>query len=106
MNAINKIREKLENSKGETLVEVLVATLIAAIAMLGLATMINASKNIMDTSAKAIDDFYSHVNKVEREDASVKSPEKGTITITGEFGTINIDVNMYISEDVASYQLE
>ena len=101
MNAI-KVKKKLLNKKGETLVEVLVSTLLVALSMLGLSTMINVSRNIMETSDKAIKNMYENMNAIEQK----KDSEKVSISISSDFGTVSIPVTVYVADDMASYELE
>lgn len=101
MNAI-KVKKKLLNKKGETLVEVLVSTLLVALSMLGLSTMINVSRNIMETSDKAIKNMYENMNDIEQQ----KKSEKVSISISSDFGTVSIPVTVYVADDMASYELE
>lgn len=109
MNAI-KVKKKLLNKKGETLVEVLVSTLLVALSMLGLSTMINVSRNIMETSDKAIKNMYENMNAIEQKkdsyDEDVTKPEKVSISISSDFGTVSIPVTVYVADDMASYELE
>lgn len=110
MNAI-KVKKKLLNKKGETLVEVLVSTLLVALSMLGLSTMINVSRNIMETSDKAIKNMYENMNAIEQK--KEKKSEKVSISISSDFGTVSIPVTVYVADDtvyvaddMASYELE
>lgn len=102
LNAI-KVKKKLLNKKGETLVEVLVSTLLVALSMLGLSTMINVSRNIMETSDKAIKNMYENMNAIEQQK---KKSEKVSISISSDFGTVSIPVTVYVADDMASYELE
>ena len=102
MNAI-KVKKKLLNKKGETLVEVLVSTLLVALSMLGLSTMINVSRNIMETSDKAIKNMYENMNVIQQQK---KKSEKVSISISSDFGTVSIPVTVYVADDMASYELE
>lgn len=105
MNAI-KVKKKLLNKKGETLVEVLVSTLLVALSMLGLSTMINVSRNIMETSDKAIKNMYENMNDIEQQKDDIKKSEKVSISISSDFGTVSIPVTVYVADDMASYELE
>ena len=105
MNAI-KVKKKLLNKKGETLVEVLVSTLLVALSMLGLSTMINVSRNIMETSDKAIKNMYENMNDIEQQKDDIKKSEKVSVSISSDFGTVSIPVTVYVADDMASYELE
>lgn len=101
LNAI-KVKKKLLNKKGETLVEVLVSTLLVALSMLGLSTMINVSRNIMETSDKAIKNMYENMNAIEQKKDDIKK----SVSISSDFGTVSIPVTVYVADDMASYELE
>lgn len=50
--------DKLKSTKGESISETLVATLIAALAMVMFASMVIASKNIIKDSNSAMEKYY------------------------------------------------
>lgn len=61
------MREKLKNSRGETLVEVLVSVLVCALSITLLAGAVTASANI-DLRAQAADtEYYTALSKAERQ---------------------------------------
>nr|WP_325217073.1 hypothetical protein [uncultured Oscillibacter sp.] len=61
------MREKLRNSRGETLVEVLVSVLVCALSITLLAGAVTASANI-DLRAQAADtEYYTALSKAERQ---------------------------------------
>ena len=61
------MREKLRNSRGETLVEVLVSALVCALSITLLAGAVTASANI-DLRAQAADtEYYTALSKAERQ---------------------------------------
>lgn len=94
---IHRIRRKIKDSSGETLAEVLVASLVAGIAMLGLATMIMASQKMMNTSGMDSSTYYEQVNRIE-----LRTAPKASAVVTikdNEYGDTHIHVDLYKSED-------
>lgn len=71
--------KKLTQDKGETISEVLVATLIAAISMLIFASMVIASKNIIKDSRETIRDYYKQNSLMEGNSTEVKKYTNGEI---------------------------
>lgn len=96
-SVIHLIRKKINNSGGETLIEVLVASLVAGVALLGLATMIMVSHKMMDTSGKNGDVYYEDINAIELRTAP-KSSAIVTI-IDNEHGNTQIHVDLYKTDD-------
>lgn len=69
----NIVLEKLKSSRGETITETLVATLIAAISMILFASMVIASKNVIKNSSSAVESHYEWTGKMGVKDSSVKT---------------------------------
>lgn len=78
---MNKINAKLKNTRGETLLEVLLASFLGGIALLILASMITASHRLIDKSSETIEKIYEDTNKIEKQTAPFKN---GTVTIKSE----------------------
>ena len=100
---MDRIRKKIENSKGETLAEALVASLLAGIALLALASMIMASHRMMDQSQKAVQQIYEDMNAIE---SRTISPQSGNVTITGQDTMqtkISVDIYKASNSGLASY---
>ena len=94
---IKKTRRKLTNAKGETLGEVLVASLLAGIALLSLSSMIMVSHRIIDRSSNVVKAFYEEINEIERQSLQAKN---GIVTIRSKDSTqVNIDVQVYKTEE-------
>lgn len=94
---MKRIRQKLKNSKGETLAEALVASLLAGMALLALASMIMVSHGMMDRSNKAVKAFYEEVNQIEKQ---LIHPKSGTVTIISSGKTqTQIDVKVYKTDE-------
>lgn len=89
--------KKLKESKGETLAEAMVASLLAGIALLILSTMIMVSHRMIDNSSNAVKEFYEGANKIESKSGQF---EQGTVTIIGSDHTkTGIDVKIYKAEE-------
>ena len=59
MSLKNRIRKKLKSEAGESIAEVLIALLIAALALTMLASVISSSANIINNSKKKLSDYYA-----------------------------------------------
>lgn len=79
-NVLRGIRAKLNNRRGETLAEVLVAILISSLGMIMLANAIGSASNIVKQGRAATDDQY--VN--EGELANLTGAKTVTVTVTRE----------------------
>lgn len=73
----NKIRKRLKSNAGETIAEVLIALLIAALALTMLASVISASTRIISQSKAKLADYYAANNQLSEE---VKIDDKITET--------------------------
>lgn len=72
------MREKLRNSRGETLVEVLASVLICALSITLLMGAVTASTNI-DLRAQSADaEYYAALSKAERQSKAPAAPAGGT----------------------------
>ena len=90
---MKRIRQKLKNSKGETLVEALVASLLAGIALLALSSMIMTSHRMIDKSNDTVKAFYEEINQIEKRSLN---PKNGIVTIRSSDNTqIQINVKVY-----------
>lgn len=92
---MNRISEKLKDVRGETLAEALLASLLAGIALLILASMIMASHRMIDKSSDTIEKFYDDINKIEKQEEPYK---EGTVVIKSENNPekeINIRVRIF-----------
>ncbi len=70
----------IKNKKGETIAETLMATLIAALAMVMFAGMVIASKNIIEESNQKIKDYYDGFSQLISK-TEVTTQSMGPITI-------------------------
>jgi len=70
----------IKNINGETIAETLVSTLIASLAMVMFASMIIASKNIIENSNKKIVEYYEGFSEISTK-TTADSQNMGPITI-------------------------
>ncbi|WP_066719376.1 hypothetical protein [Clostridium sp. Marseille-P299] len=75
---MNKISEKVKDVRGETLAEALLASLLAGIALLILASMIMVSHRMIDKSSETIEAFYGDINNIEKQEGPCN---EGTVVI-------------------------
>ena len=79
-------RRSLKNSRGESLVETLVAILVGALAMTLLASMIVTSTRLTQESSKTIDEYYASNNLVAAKSDDGKVTGEGTIVLNDKDG--------------------
>ena len=118
------MREKLRNSRGETLVEVLVSVLVCALSITLLAGAVTASANI-DLRAQAADtEYYTALSKAERQsrtpaggsseaDTDNSLPGETKVSVTsGGGGSVEIEPDatsklyFYGTERLLSYAID
>lgn len=114
---IKKLRSRLKGTGGESLAEVLVAMLVAALALTMLASVIGTASDMIRMSKTATEAYYDESNKLEQQTApedtqltirvteNVSSHPGVKLTVSGG----NISVNWYLNdklsgEDVISYK--
>jgi len=68
-----RLREKMRSTAGESLVEVLIALLIAAAAILMLGQSVSASVNMIRNSGRAMEDYYAAANILAERPADVEN---------------------------------
>lgn len=93
---MERIKQKLGDSKGETLAEVLVASLLAGIALLALSSMIMVSHQMIDRSDETVKAFYEEINQIEK--LSI-SPKGGIVTVSSDKRQAQIDVKVYKTDE-------
>ncbi len=74
------LKRKLKSKRGETLVEVLVAVLISALALWMFAGMISTSMRLTNESKNKLDDYYKANASLEQKESSDK---KTSISMDG-----------------------
>lgn len=95
----NMLKRKINNCTGESIAESLVSILIVAVASIMFAGMVTASRSIIDTSSKWMQNYYIAVSAIneqrENTDPEVKK------------GSVDIDIAGDKSfEDVMTYSYE
>ena len=74
-----RMKKKIKSNMGDSIAEVLIALLIAAVALVMLASMINASANMITRSATFMNNYYSTSNTLNTKTGATSSdaPTKG-----------------------------
>ena len=72
MSLKNKIRKKLKSEAGESIAEVLISLLIAALALTMLASVISSSASIITNSKKKLSDYYAANEELSAEKQAAK----------------------------------
>lgn len=94
---MKKIQETLKETKGETLVEVLVASLLSGMALMTLFFMIQVSHHLIDKGNRVVQTNYDNFNQIEKQEMK---PEVGTITIKdSDQMQVEIEVSVYKTKD-------
>lgn len=86
---MGKIKQKLKNKSGESISEVLVASLVVAMAFVMAANLISISYHAIQKTDDSLSTYYTERNAFE-EGSSETS--KGTIVVSGS-GTVDINQN-------------
>lgn len=101
---------KLRESRGETLVELLAAILIAALSAAMLFTCCMASVEMDKNGQKSDEAFYDALSAAEEQKNPLPQPAGGpvtvTVTVTENGKTDSIPVSLYGGEDMYSYKKE
>ena len=107
---MKRILKKLRGKAGESLVEVLCAVLIFALASVAMHAMVMAANNINAEAKKADASFQEQMLIVERAEGTVETgtASSGTIAMTfrdsdGDLHTFQIAVDVYQTEGLYSY---
>ena len=83
---VDKLKEKLNSQKGESIGETLVALLIAALALVMLAGAISASSNAITDTKEKIDEYYESEEILAGRTGTPSSSGNVTISVTGGAG--------------------
>ena len=94
---------KLKDSRGETLVELLAAILIAALSVALLFTCCMASVEMGRESQAADERYYVNLSAAEAR-TEVKVTEK--VKVEGNSESVEVDINLYGGDGMYSYQRE
>ena len=77
-----RLAARLRGTKGESLAEVLVALLIAALSLTMLASAIFSSSSIINNSKKAMDTYYSNNDELAKQSKS--DPDQTNLTLLND----------------------
>lgn len=117
------MREKLRNSRGETLVEVLASVLVCSLSILLLFGAVAASTNIDLRAQEADGEYYAALTKAERQSKTIPSgaaeadiynnlPGETTVSVVSASGSVEIKPNgtsqlhFYGTERLLSYAID
>lgn len=96
-----KIQNRLRSRRGESLTEVLVGLLIAALSITMMAGAITSSVNMIRSSSSRMQNYYEQNNRLEEQTTT----PNGTTTLTIKGATdddglnpVSVKVNLYIHE--------
>ncbi|MBO7675098.1 MAG: hypothetical protein J6S63_08830 [Atopobiaceae bacterium] len=107
MSILRRTLHKLLSGSGETMVETLVSILISSLALLMLATAIGSSINVILTSTRHIETFYSDQSALVAS-TNVSAGDKKTVSfgvpINKEEGK-SIDIQVYENDGDSSIVL-
>lgn len=99
------MREKLQNSRGETLVEVLASVLVCTLSIMLLLGAVTASANI-DLQAQSADaEFYDALSRAERQGPDDGFSAGGALKVTNKDGAFKdiTGLSFYGREQLLSY---
>lgn len=103
-----RVLQRLQSKAGESIAEVLVALLIAAVALMMLASMISSTVSIVNKSKIKMDDYYTNNTVLE-----LQTAPKETVSITigssdgavSETPTVELYENETFNKKVYAYQI-
>ena len=102
--------KKLKNQKGETIAEVLIASLVAVLGVILFATMVVTSYHIISESDRKMKEFYlseSEINAMTRKVGGSNASFELLPKYSGGFsvdGSISFPVTVYGSESIKAYK--
>lgn len=97
---MKKLLKKIKSKKGESFVEILVAVLVIAFAIMMVATMYTSAFQ-MNVSAKERDDaFFKAIQKVE----SMEEKTSGTVTLKDGDETVDLTVDAYVENEATAFR--
>lgn len=95
------MRKKLKSTRGESLVEALIACFMGGMALLTLSVMLQTSVKMVENSAEELSSTYKVINDIETRNTeagtTIEKSEDGTVTIrTGDSSkSYSVGVNVY-----------
>ena len=122
MKRMKQMKHKLRSKRGETIAETLIAVLIAAVALVLLASLITTSSKLIRESRDKLDAYYTKNNTLNAftgDDATIKLEKQDPTTsnygglilrsgLGGTTGEITVDVgtnNTFSGKTVVAYRL-
>ncbi|ETP71953.1 hypothetical protein UYO_2093 [Lachnospiraceae bacterium JC7] len=96
---IKLIHDKLKSTRGETISETLVSTLIAALAMILFSSMVIASRNVIKSSKQSLEDYYDRTTKMAFRESGVKTEDAEIhFTVPLVYSSDPVDVTLYYNQ--------
>ncbi len=106
-----KLMKRLRSQAGESIAEVLIATLIAALALMMLAVMISSTVKQVNTSKAAMEAYYAKNAALEQQttgsstvEITIKSTSQTGSEITMNVGDVKLYENTAFNNHVYAYQ--
>ena len=100
---------KLRNNKGETITEVLVASLVVVLGVLLYAMMVNSSFHIINTAEEGMKKLYENESSLESGSADKDEGKHLTLDINGISSPGDyhvVDVTVYHTESMKMYEYD
>ncbi len=95
------LKRKLSGNSGETLVEVLAALLISALAILMLSQAVASSVRLITNSERAMTDYYTANNELAVRDGGSDGSARVTMTVDGMRLGDDLTVEYYVNDSAA-----
>ena len=104
---MKQIRKKLSSRAGESIAEALIAVLVIAVALTMLASMISATTNMVKTSEKKMDEYYTASAALENLDSDKTVKISFSSTSLGSIDSVTAiyEENRVLPEPVIAYRL-
>lgn len=99
---MKQLRAKLNSSRGETLVELMAAILVAALSVGLLLGCVTASVNLNRQAKETDGSFYQDLTAAEAQRSPVRT---GQVSVTEDGQTVDLPVQVYGSGELWSYAL-
>ena len=99
------VLEKIKSSSGETIAEVLVASLVIALGMILFAGMVNASFRLLTREQEKYAEFIEGKNEFERKQITEES-ERSSVKASMEFEGTTVNISESIPVDLYARALD
>lgn len=100
---MHTILRKLRSENGESIAEVLVATLVVALGTVLFAGMISASEKIVRNSDTAYDKYLSDRNAIENYEHSSEDSESSSVSISSSEGDNSLEIDSGAKQKIKLY---